>query len=196
MKFLLIIMTFLTMNTAFAQDSCSDVEVDTSYMPKNNNQNQHNWCVFWTGADLFSFYEKQPLSSFDMALQYFNNVMVRTEDVNDYTDVGANMTAALIIAQQGKGLCEESQTNFTNSDWSQLSVLFKHISSSNKKLSSIFYQNKLRTSAQLSHVPDHVLRILDKLSGDKRTAALLDVACGERYQMRKYSVGKIGRAHV
>ena len=33
------------------------------------------------------------------------------------------------------------------------------------------------------------LKIIDKLSGDKRTAALLDITCGSRYQIKKYSVG-------
>ncbi len=189
MRFLAILTILFSLNVVFAADSCSDVEIDTSHMPKNNNQNQHNWCVFWSSADLFSFYEKEPLSSYDMALQYFNNEIVRDESINDYTDIGANMSAALIIAQQGKGLCVEAQTNFTNSDWAELSVVFKKISSTDKKLSQIICQNHLEQSLPLKEIPADILQILDQLSGDKRAAALLDVTCGKRYQLGKYGVG-------
>lgn len=189
MRFLAIFTILFSLNTVYAADSCSTVEIDTTHMPKNNNQNEHNWCVFWSSADLFSYYEKEPLSSYDMALQYFNNEIVRDEEINDYTDIGANMSAALIIAQQGKGLCVEAQTNFTNGDWAELSVFFKKISSTDKKLAQIICQSNLQNSLPLKGVPSNILKILDKLSGDKRSAALLDVTCGKRYQLGKYGVG-------
>lgn len=189
MRYLTIIIILFSINQALSADSCSSVDIDTSHMPKNNNQNQHNWCVFWSSADLFSYYEKEPLSSYDMALQYFNNELVRDENINDYTDTGANMSAALIITQKGKGLCVEAQTNFTNSDWAELSVVFKKISSTDVKLSQIICQNHLEQSLPLKDIPADILKILDKLSGDKRAAALLDVTCGKRYQLGKYGVG-------
>lgn len=180
---------YISIQVAYGAESCSTISIDTSHMPKNNNQNQHNWCVFWTGADLYSFYEKESLSSYDMALQYFNNDFVRDESIKDYTNIGANMSAALIIAQQGKGLCLESQTNYTKSDWAELSVVFKEIASTDKKLAQIICQNNLQSALPQSVVPSNVLKILDKLEGDKRAAALLDVTCGLRHQLNKYGVG-------
>ena len=189
MRILLILSFYFSIQLVHGAESCTNISIDTSYMPKNNNQNEHNWCVFWTGADLYSYYEKEPLSSYDMALQYFNNDLVRDEDINDYTNIGANMSAALIIAQQGKGLCLESQTNYTNSDWAELSVVFKKISSTDKKLAQIICQNNLQSALPQAVVPANILKILDKLTGDKRAAALLDVTCGKRHQLGKYGVG-------
>lgn len=183
------VILFFCITNLFAQD-CSDVAIETKHMPKNNNQNQHNWCVFWASADLYSFYEESPLSSYDMALQYFNNDQVRIEEINDYSDTGANMTAALIIAQQGKGLCLESQTNFTDSDWAELSVMFKRLSDPNKSLIEVICENQYHHSRPFKDIPVDILKILDQLSGDKKTAALLDISCGKRHQFKhKYGVG-------
>lgn len=187
MKILILLALFISF-TLSAQD-CSDVLIDTSSMPKNNNQNQHNWCVFWTGADLYSFYEKTPLSSYDMALQYFNNDVVKDESIPDATEYGANMTAALILAQQGKGLCLESQTNYTDSDWMELSFLFQKIASSEKSLKQIVCENNLAGSKPFNEIPANIMDVLDKLSGDKKAAALLDVTCGKRHQVGRYGVG-------
>ena len=187
MKFWISLLILISLN--LSANDCSTSFVDTSSMPKNNNQNQHNWCVFWTGADLYSFYEKTPLSSYDMALQYFNNDVVRSQsEFNDHTEVPAVMTAALVLAQQGKGLCLETQTNFTNSDWAELSFLFQKISSNSKTLKTIICENNLESSKPFNEIPKNILNILNKLSGDKKAAALLDVTCGKRHQLGKYGV--------
>lgn len=187
MKASILLLLFIT--NLYAED-CSDRSVDTSFMPKNNNQNQHNWCVFWASADLYSFYEKEPLSSYDLALQYFNNDQVREEEIKDYTDIGANMTAALILGQQAKGVCLESQTNYTNSDWAELSVMIKKISDPKKDLLKIICENQYQHSLPFKEISPDILKILNQLSGDKKTAALLDVSCGKRHQFKaKYGVG-------
>jgi hypothetical protein len=158
-------------------------------MPKNNNQSQHNWCVFWTSADLFSFHENTPLSSFDMALQYFNNDLIREENIKDYTDIGANITLALIMGQTSKGICLEDQTNFTNGDWDELSKLFKKISAPEKKLTQIICENQLENTRPFNEIPKDIQKILDQLTGDKKTAALLDIVCKKRHPISKYGVG-------
>jgi hypothetical protein len=174
-----------------ANTNCSDVLVSTKNMPQNNNQNEHNWCVFWSSADLLSFYEEEALSSYDLGLQYFNNDLVRDSSVEDYTDIQANMTAALILAQKGKGVCLESQTNFTHSDWGELSVMFKKLSDPKKSLIQSICENKYYNSMPFEKVPKNILKILDKLSADKKVAALLDVTCGRRHQFKnKYGVAK------
>ncbi len=170
---------------------CTDSAVDTRHMPKNNNQNEHNWCVFWSGADLYSYYEQNAFSSYDMALQYFTNDIVRTEEITDHTDVGGNMTAALILTQIGKGICLESQTNFTNGDWAELSIMFKKISDPTKPLAKIICENHYEHSLPFKDISPDILRVLNKLTTDKKAAALLDVTCGERYQLKnKYGVGR------
>lgn len=189
MKVLAVLCLLFPLSQLIAAESCSEIVINTEFMPKNNNQNEHNWCVFWSSADLYSFYEQTPLSSYDMALQYFNNDLVRSEDIEDYSEVGANMSAALIIAQQGKGLCLESQTNFTDSNWVELSVLFKKLSSPKKKLGQIICQNHLQNALPFKDIPPDIIKILDKLTGDKKTAALLDITCKTRFQLAKYGVG-------
>ncbi len=187
MKVLAFLLLFTT--HLYAQD-CKDSSVDTRHMPKNNNQNQHNWCVFWASADLYSFYEKEPLSSYDLGLQYFNNEAVRDEAINDYTDTGAHMTAALVLAQQGKGICLESQTNFTDGDWAELSVMMKKISDPKKGLIQVVCENQYQHAMPFKNISPDVLKILNKLTGDKKAAALLDVTCGKRHQLKnQYGVG-------
>jgi hypothetical protein len=172
---------------------CSDAVVSTKNMPKNNNQNEHNWCVFWTSADLFSFYEEEPLSSYDLGLQYFNNDLVRDSEVADYTDMPANLTGALILSQKGKGVCLESQTNFTEGDWGELSVMFKKLSDPKKSLIKTICENNYLQSKPFAGIPKNILTVLDKLSADKKAAALLDVTCGKRHQFKqKYGVAKRG----
>lgn len=183
--FILILMSF----SSFAQD-CKDVSISTQHMPKNNNQNQHNWCVFWATADLYSFYEQESLSSYDLGFQYFNNDQYRDNSVIDFTDVGGNITAAMILAQGSKGICLESQTNYTNSDWFELSVMFKKLSDPKKNLINIICENNYQHSSPIAEIPKDIIKILDKLSADKKAAALLDVACGKRHQLKnKYGVG-------
>lgn len=188
MKLWVLFLLFISIN--LSASDCTTKFVDTTFMPKNNNQNQHNWCVFWSSADLYSFYEKTPLSSYDMALQYFNNDLVRNQsEVNDHTEIPAVMGAALVIAQQGKGLCLEAQTNYTNSDWAELSFLFQKISSNEKSLKTIICENNLESSKPFNEIPKNILNIINKLSGDKKASALLDITCGKRHQLAKYGVG-------
>nr|BDT28381.1 hypothetical protein BHI3_18470 [Bacteriovorax sp. HI3] len=174
---------------ALASD-CTDVTVETKYMPKNNNQGNLNWCFAWTAADLLSTFEETPLSAYDVALQYHNHPAIRDEEIKKYTDVGGNDGAALIVSLQGKGLCLESQTNYTGGDWEKLSAMVEELSDPDKTLVQTICEHGLRDQQPFKDLSNKVIKILNKLSGDKKMAALLDVTCGERHQFKnKYGVG-------
>jgi hypothetical protein len=195
MRFLIIIFLLSFSLVLQAQDAntCSDVSIDTSKMPKNNDLNfQEAWCLFWTSTDLLSFYEDEPLSSYDLALQYFNDERIRSNQFlpESVVDTGGNITAALIVGQSSKGLCLESQTNFTNSDWAQLSVMFKKLTDPKKDLITIMCENHLQNSLPFSQISPDILKIINQLSADKKAAALLDLTCGQRHTFKnKYGVG-------
>jgi hypothetical protein len=194
MRFL-VILFIIIFSPVMAQDealNCSDVSIATEHMPQNNNMNAHDWCVFWTTADLYSFYEQTPLSSYDLGLQFFNHPEVeRDASIDDVTQVGANITEALKMAKAGKGICLEEQTNFTDSDWVALANVFYNISNPHKKLTQVICENNYQELAPFKNLPYSIIKILDKLSSDKKAAAFLDVTCGKRHQIKnKYSVGK------
>lgn len=192
LKYLLFLIFVFNSSVIMAEDStanCSEQSVSTVNMPKNNNQNEQNWCVFWTSADLLSFYEEEALSSFDLGLQYFNRDSVRDPMVMDYTDYEGNIGMALTLAQKGKGVCLESQTNFTNGEWMELSLMFKRLSDPKKTLIQTICENNYIDSKPFASIPRNILKILNKLTGDKKAAALLDVTCGKRHQFKhKYAV--------
>ncbi|MBY0412645.1 MAG: hypothetical protein K2Q18_00695, partial [Bdellovibrionales bacterium] len=123
---------------------------------------------------------------------YFNTDTIRNNvDLpENIVDIGGNVTAALILGQSSKGICLESQTNFTDSDWSQLAVMFKELTNPKKSLIKIMCENNLQDALPFKDIPKNILKILNKLSADKKAAALLDVVCGKRHQFKnKYGVG-------
>lgn len=189
MKLLVLLLSLTFVFSAYAE-SCSDVMVETKFMPKNNNQGNLNWCFAWTAADLLSTFEEEPLSAYDVALQYHNHEAIRDESIKKYTDVGGNDGAALIVALQGKGLCLESQTNYTGGDWEKLSAMIEELSDPDKTLIETICEQGLRRKEPFDELSNQIIKILNKLSGDKKMAALLDVTCGDRHQFKnKYGVG-------
>lgn len=196
MRFVFIIFYLLSLE-AFSEEvilsnnSCEEKMVSTANMPKNNMQEDLDWCFAWTSTELLSFYEETPLSSYDLALQYHNHSDLRDESVKDYTNVGGDNSFALYVAiQSSKGLCREEQTNFTNSDWKKLSDLFKKLSSPKKKLMQVMCQEELLDTQPFVDLDRDVLLILNQLSRDKKAAALLDVICKDRHRLKyRYGVG-------
>ena len=190
MRILLItLFTFISLS-AHAADSCTSVEIDTTHMPENNNQSGLNWCFAWTATDLLSYYEKEQLSAYDLALQYHNHPSIRDESVENYTDVGGNDGAALLVALTGKGMCLEKDTNYTNGDWGKLSDLMVMLADPNKDLIEIICSNDLRNSLPFKNIPIDIINILNRLEADKKVAGIFDVTCSERYKFKnKYGVG-------
>jgi len=172
---------------------CSEKLVSTENMPKNNVQGNLNWCFAWTASELLSFYEETPLSSYDLALQYHTHDDLRDNEVKDYTNVGGDNDIALAVAiQSTKGLCREKDTNFTNGDWKNLSELFKKLSAPNKTLQEIVCENNLLHTEPFENLNSEILLIINRLSHDKKVAALLDVTCKNRHKL-KYRYGTGGR---
>lgn len=189
MKLVLFLGLFLFSFASFSED-CKDVLVETKHMPKNNNQGNLNWCFAWTAADLLSTFEETPLSAYDIALQYHNHEAIRDESVKKYTDVGGNDGAALIVALQGKGPCLERETNYTGGDWEKLSAMIEELSDPDKTLIDSICDHGFREEGPFKGLSSEIIKILNKLSGDKKMAALLDVTCSERHQFKnKYGVG-------
>ncbi len=196
--FISIILLIQSLTPANAQDQsvpvkCEEKLVSTANMPKNNVQGNLNWCFAWTASELLSFYEETPLSSYDLALQYHTHDDLRDDEVKDYTQVGGDNDIALVVAiQSTKGLCLEKDTDFTNGDWARLSELFKKLSSPKKTLKEIVCQNKLIDTEPFVDLQSDIFEILNKLSHDKKVAALLDVTCKNRHRL-KYRYGTGGR---
>jgi hypothetical protein len=193
----LIFLSLLSFNVLGLEFSCGEeISIDTKNMPQNNQQKDLSWCFAWTTTDLLSFYEKLPLSSYDLALQYHNHDDIRSDDSNkntyDFTLKGGNEFLALVVALQSKkGLCTEAQTNFKNNNWDELSDFIKLLSSPKRNLLDTICSEKIRQQEPFNQLSDEVILILNKLSKDKKVAALLDVSCGQRHQFKnKYAIGK------
>lgn len=186
----LILLLFFSLKTSFAQE-CGTTLVSTENMPKNNYTDA-SWCLFWANADLLSFHEGTALSSYDIALQYFNTDVIRTNQPipDNVMDTGGSLTASLILAtQSSKGICTEAQTNFADGYWPGLATVFSHLVSPKKTLIQVVCENNYENMYPFKDIPSDVLKIVSKLSNDKKAAALLDVTC-PRYKLKnKYGVG-------
>jgi hypothetical protein len=177
-----------------ANQGCGEkIEIETKYMPKNNQQKDLSWCFAWTATDLFSFHEEVPLSSYDLGFQYHNHDVIREAagNVKDFTLKGGVERLALIIGiQSKKGICTEEQTNFKDGDWEKLSDYFKLLASPKRSLKSIVCNKQTRMDEPFNELTDEVVLILNKLSRDKKAAALLDVVCQKRHTIKnKYGLG-------
>lgn len=171
-----------------SEAQCTEVKVSTQHMPKNSHQNQLNWCFAFTAADLLSFYEQVPLSAYDIALQYHNNDEVRAENEIDpiykkriITERGGNPIRALQLSLNDKGICLESETDYLNHKWEELSGLFKTLADSKDSFSKLMCELNLKDVVPFQKLEPEVLSILNKLSSDKKVAAFLDLSCKQRH---------------
>jgi hypothetical protein len=175
------------------EDKCTEHMVDTRNMPKNNNQGRLGWCFAYSATNLFSFYEKTPFSLYDVALFYHNHLENREKDGTDYTDTGGDTYYAMeYLLSNKKGLCLESEVNYTQGDWNKLSDIFLNMTKPNSSLSQIICENKNDEKEAFKGLSDKVIQIIDKLSAEKRSAALLDILCKNRKPIKgKYSAATL-----
>lgn len=174
------------------KQQCREISIDTTNMPDNRHQGDLNWCFAFTAADLFSFHEKKKLSAYDIALQYHNNDIIRQtaleKNINDFSQVGGWPVYALIASVKGKGACLEEETNYMGEDWEKLSNFFKSLVNPEKELVSILCENKLTQVQPFVSISPDIMNILNKLSGDKKAAALLDVTCKRHLPVNNYGL--------
>ncbi|MDO9182937.1 MAG: hypothetical protein Q7U04_11045 [Bacteriovorax sp.] len=176
------------------EENCSEFKIDTSNMPDNNNQKSLEWCFAYSAVDLISFAEKKKFSIYDLALLYHNQnqVQSKTKQLVDYTKEGGNASVMLKnIFASPKGLCLENEVNFTGGDWEKLSETFLKLTSPDKKLEQIICENQFNEKEIFSNLSADIIKALDKLSAEKRAAALLDIKCQNRQKLsKKYKINE------
>jgi C1A family cysteine protease len=173
-----------------SSDKCTDIKIDTAHMPKNNNQLDLSWCFAFSATDLVSFKEEKRFSAYDAALLYHSDARNMVENKKnkptDYTDEGGYTRLSLeLMLNSGKGLCLEEDTNFTGGDWVKLSNLIQNLARPGKTLKTIICENQFGEREALKNLSEDMINVLDKLSAEKRAAALLDIKCKNRHEIKK-----------
>ena len=170
------------------KEKCTTIEVDTTHMPQNNDQGNLGWCYAFSATDLLSFYEKKKFSAYDVALFQKNFSLKNTYDPNiEYADEGEYPSDAIrdILLNNSKGLCLESEVNFTQGDWFKLSELIYNLTKKNSKnLQEIICENKFNEREVFKDFSDDILNILNKLAPVKRASATLDLMCKNRTKLQ------------
>jgi|GEM_PF-3968222 len=172
------VILFLSQFT-FAQSNCDTKSVDMTSMPKNQSQDDLEWCFAFSASNILSFYEKTPLSAYDIALRHHLHPAIAKK--GKLGEIFGSPSKAMTIAglYSPQGICREESSSSENSDWARRSRFVQRITDTQKSLSEIScnYKNE---SEKLS---DAVLSILDKLNGGNRAAAFLDVTC-QKHKMK------------
>lgn len=191
MKQFIFVLFLIISNLSFAQSKCSKAEVDTQYMPKNNDQGNLRWCFAYSAADILSYFEKIPLSSYSIATNHHS--------FNQYdkpiTEIGSVTGEAIVRATYSKGLCLENETDFTGGDWGKLSEFIAKIESGNIiELGFTCLKKDKETTIDLI---ENVQKILEAIPPNQRIAAIFEMTCKNPYQLKnKYNVKMSHRLYV
>jgi len=159
-------------------ETCSNVEVDQSNMPKNNYQEDLEWCFAFSSANLFSFYLKKPVSSYHLALLHHLHPdispLVKKTDIS--MAIGSVQKTLFLAANaQSTGLCLEENTLTELGHWQKSSQFYQKLVNSDLTLKHLYCDNKI--SDQSLVASSQLLKILDKLSKGHRAKAFLEVTC-------------------
>lgn len=166
--------------------SCTEINIDTSNMPKNNNQGPLAWCFAFAAADLLSFHEKKAFSAYDIAVtNHLNEKEANLDDIFNRETINAigghtalAMTYALELNE--KGLCLEKNYLSPDIEWLKMSEAINSIASTKKGLRLLGCENNFNEQLLLHDLSGDIIKILDKLSLEKRASALMDIKCTKR----------------
>lgn len=169
------------------ETQCKELKINTENMPKKRHQGPLNWCFAFSAADLLSYHEQTPLSPYDIALQNHNNDEIRQmaidAKIKDLTQAGGWPALATVnVLLSNKGVCMEEEV-FSSYDELELSTLIKDLADPKKDFISILCELTLRSQQPIVSLPPEIVTILNKLSADKKVAALMDLTC-KRHQFR------------
>jgi hypothetical protein len=165
-----------------AQNICETKSVDVTFMPKNQSQDDLEWCFAFSASNILSFYEKTPLSAYDIALKHHLHPAIAKK--GKLGEIFGSPSKAMMIAglYTPQGICQEESSSRENSDWARRSRFIQRITDTQKSLSEISCDYKNESEK----LPKEVLTILDKLNSGNRAAAFLDVTCQKHQMKRSY----------
>lgn len=166
------------------QKDCTEYKVDTSNFPLNDNQGNLEWCFAYSSAHLLSHEEQVKLSAYDLAVTFHNSKNL-PDTVNFTVTPGSPIETLNLAIKKTNGVCLEEEVNYTQGDWATLSSMVKNLHDANKKLISIFCENKFNEQETLTNFEADVLRVLDQLSPTKRADAFLNIQCKKRHTFSK-----------
>lgn len=175
-----------------SEADCTEIKIDTSNMPKNNNQADLQWCFAFSTSDLLSFKEKIKFSAFDIAINYHNKRHYDSKILNLASRPGRPVEAMDLAITKSDGLCLEDEVNFTNGDWLKLGQVFQDLVTPTKNISEILCDKKL-DEHKLNLSCSDSFNSLDNLMPEKRAEAFLNLQCKSRYKVKqKYNAEFMG----
>jgi hypothetical protein len=175
-----------------SESECTEIRIDTSNMPKNNNQADLEWCFAFSTSDLLSFKEKIKLSAYDIAINYHINRHYDSRISNVASRPGRPVEAMDLAITKTEGLCLEDEVDFTNGDWIKLGHIFQAIVTPTKNMSDIICDKGINET-KLNVSCSDSLNNLDTLVPEKRAEAFLNLQCRNRYKVKnKYKAQFMG----
>ena len=162
-----------------AQESadCSNVNVDTQYLPDNRSQDDLEWCHSYSLADLYSFYAKKKVSAFGIAAQSYQSIVLNSE--LDRPNLASWKSDPLFnfayIAQHRNDLCLEENFNTSQKSAEKFSSVFTKLENSIPNIESRRCINGYNDLA--ANIDEATLRLINKLSGGGFVTALINSKC-------------------
>lgn len=107
---------------AIEEQSCTPSVVDTSHFPESVDQQDLNWCHAFAFASLMSFYAKQKISPYAIAMEAYAPLYAKATSRPPFADWAydpAGDFAVIMLSHQA--LCLESNFSKPEGGWPQLS---------------------------------------------------------------------------
>jgi hypothetical protein len=180
-------MLFIFSLIANAKD-CEFAQVDTKNMPDNQTQNDLEWCFAFSAANTLSFYEKEKLSPYHIALlHHLNPVIAKQISNKNLGEVFGSPGKAMLIAAilSPSGICQESEAKQEENFWRKRSDFFNKLAQETSSIQAL--RCDPNAPPVLKELSENILQALEKLSGGKKAAAFLDVTCEKHKMSNQYS---------
>lgn len=185
MKFTFTLIILITTSfQIYAQDKCKKSNVDLTNLPQYNDQNELKWCFAYTAADLLSFYEKNALSSYDIALKYHAQVYTVSSNSKKKTQIGGSPSRALSLMNKDQKLCLEKETDLTDGDWTKLSQLIDDLNDEAADLEEIICHHFSKNNAFYKTLSIDVFHVLNKLPKNELLPEIFKLACHSNYTLK------------
>lgn len=187
--------SFIVALSAFAQDTCPNIDLRDDYnFGPVRNQKRLGWCYAYAITDMFSFYAKQRVSAFDVAMSLYREHPEYGIDTKPYiTDISggrADWTFASVIKN---GMCAErkvsSQGNITSPSYRMVEDIVKAALALDRtepqfslEIRKMVLQNawRLHVIFPSTSVEELILAFQKMVTQPRPFVSLVDDVCGER----------------
>jgi hypothetical protein len=172
------------------ESQCSESMIDTSNMPKNNNQTDFRWCYIWSATNLLSFNEEIPLSVYDMASQHLlttdeRSVLLKKNPKLDFSqEAGIPDDVLLNVLKNKKGVCTEKETTLVENDWTKNNEIIKEFIAPQGVFMDTVCKYDLLNLNSISNLSLNIKKAINQLTSDKKLAVFLDFVCKDRHQLK------------